>query len=412
MRILQLCNKSPLPPKEGGPIAMYHLAKALISAGHQVDVLAVSTPKFSPDNQTIENHTDKLYNIETEFINTNISVKGAFMAFLKAKPYHVERFISQRFSEKLLQKVKQHQYDLVIFETLYMAPYLRVVRENSNAVCVLRSHNIEHQIWKRVAFNEKNPLKRKYIQYLADKLRTYENSKIPEFDAVACISNYEKQYYHLIAPDTASEVVPFGIQIPETPLQGYEGSGFYHMGSMDWMPNIEGIKWLLKYVVPVIEKNAPEIRVNLAGRNMPAWVYENKSPVLNVIGEVDDAAKFIGSQSVLLVPLLSGSGIRIKIIEAMSMGKAVISTTTGAEGIHVIHEENIFLADDPQSFAEAIIYLYTHPEKVYSTGKKGRELMMKNHNYQAAVASFDKLLQLISVNQNNDQSIHANRNLQ
>jgi len=387
---------------------MYHLAKALISAGHQVDVLAVSTPKFSPDALTIEKHTDSHYSFEIEFINTDVTLTGAFKAFLRAKPYHVERFICDRFSEKLTQKLKQHQYDLVMFETLYMAPYLKLVRENSDATCVLRSHNIEHQIWKRVAFNEKNPLKRKYLNYLADRLRKFESSKIPEFDAVACISEYEKQYYNLIAPETASEVVPFGIQMPETQQHTNEGSGFYHIGSMDWMPNIEGIKWLLKYVVPVIEKNAPGVRINLAGRNMPSWVYENRSPVLNVIGEVDDATEFIDSQSVLLVPLLSGSGIRIKIIEAMSMGKAVISTTTGAEGIHVIHEENIFLADDPQSFADAIIYLFTHPEEIISTGKRGRELITKNHNYQAAVTAFNKLLEIINGNHYKDKSRQQN----
>lgn len=396
MNILQLCNKSPLPPKEGGSIAMYHLAQALITNGHSVDVLSVSTPKYNPSQIIIDEFLKSDYTYENVFINTNVTAAGAIKSFLKGEPYHIIRFIHDNFSKVLLEKLQKKKYDLVIFETLYMSPYLDVVRENSDAICMLRSHNIEHQIWKRIALNENNLLKKWYLNYLANGLKKYEIQTIGNFDLIACISDAEKEYYRSVSPGCRAELLPFGIEISVSEQNSARGSGFYHIGSMDWWPNIEGIQWLLHHVIPVLEKKCPQIRISLAGRNMPEWVRDCKSPIIEVIGEVNNATEFIESKSVLIVPLLSGSGIRIKIIEAMSVGKAVISTTTGAEGIHVTNDVDICLADEPEAFADAIIKLFHHPEKASSVGLKGMELIAVNHSYNSAYSAFEKLIEMFN----------------
>jgi len=392
MKILQLCNKSPLPPKEGGSIAMYHLAQALISAGHEIDVLTVTTPKYAPDNKIIKQFEDKNYTFDFQYIDTDIKVSGALRSLFCGESYHVARFRNEASMKKLVHKLNEKKYDVVLFETLYMSSYLETVRQHSDAKCVLRSHNIEHQIWQGVSEKEKNILKRTYLKYLTKKLKQFELKMIPLFDAIACISEAEMLYYRIISANCNAGIVPFGISEPETREINSEAQGFYHLGSMDWMPNVEGVEWFLKYVVPILEKKAPEIRIDIAGRNMPERFLNFKSPVVNIIGEVDDALIFAAKHATLVVPLFSGSGIRIKIIEAMSLGKAVISTSIGAEGILAENGKHIFIADDPQSFARYMMKLDSEPETIANIGANAKKLIITNHNYQAVLSAFDKLV--------------------
>jgi len=392
MKILQLCNKSPLPPREGGSIAMYHLANALIEDGHHVDMLAVTTPKFSHNQKMADDFNSSNSSFDYCFIDTTVHFLGALSSYIQRRPYHVVRFDDDVFRKKLIQKLKADNYDLVIFETLYMSPYLKDVREHSKAFCLLRSHNIEHQIWKRIATNEKNLFKKHYFNHLTRMLRRYEFTMISGFDAIGCISQHEVDYYHSIDTECRAEVLPFGLNIAGEFSSTGAGKDFYHIGSMDWMPNIEGIRWLIETVVPILEKEAPEVRIHLAGRNMPLWLKEVRTPIVVIHGEVDDATVFASDKLALLVPLLSGSGIRIKMIEAMAMGKAVIATTTGAEGIDVEHEKNVILADDPLEFAGAIIRLHTHSDEAQEIGEQGRSLIFEEHTYKAAILALHSLL--------------------
>ncbi len=393
MRILQLCNKSPLPPREGGAIAMYHLALALIQSGHHVDVLAVTTPKFSHDQQMAKNFEGPRSSFEYCFIDTSVKVSGAISAFIMRKPYHVVRFDNDIFRQKLLKKIQLSNYDLVIFETVYMACYLEDVKKHSKAFCLLRSHNIEHQIWKRIASHEKNILKKFYFRHLSKMLKKYERKIAGLFNAIGCISPTEAEYYRALCSSCRANVLPFGLNISDDTSDDYSGGrDFYHIGSMDWLPNIEGIRWLINYVVPVLEREAPQVRIHLAGRNMPEWLEKYSSPSVVIHGEVEDALKFASDKMGLLVPLLSGSGIRIKMIEAMAMGKAVIATSIGAEGINVKHERDILIADDPVEFAGAIIRLFNYPEEAERIGRNGKQLVLGEHTYQAALAALEKLL--------------------
>jgi polysaccharide biosynthesis protein PslH len=392
MNILQLCNKSPLPPKEGGSIAMFHLAKALISNGHNVDVLAVTTPKYCPDHKDIEKYLEQSYTWEQGFVDTKVTIAGALKALFSSGAYHVSRFDNHDFRKQLIRKLSQKKYDVVIFETLYMSPYLQDVKQHSDAICVLRSHNIEHQIWQRVAANESNVLKKIYLRHLASRLEQYEKNNVGLYDAIACISEAEQIYYRVIAPGCNALLVPFGMDLTDSVSSASSGNGFYHIGAMDWMPNIEGIQWLLKEVVPLLHNEEQSPVIALAGRNMPQWLLDNTDDCIEIVGEVDDAAEFVASKSVLVVPLLSGSGIRIKIIEAMAAGKTVVSTSIGAEGIRVTNGEDIVIADTPQSFARAIMRVFKNPQTQKEIGEKAAQLIKDQHSYATAYIAFMKVI--------------------
>jgi len=158
MHILFLCNKSPYPPKEGGPMAMNANIEGLISAGHKVKVIALNTNKYFVKNDEI--HEEYKNKTGIEFVYTNLSVNplGAFLNLFSKKSYHVERFFTKEFEQKIIEELEKDKYDIVQLEMLYMTPYINVIRKYSDAKIILRSHNIEHLIWERIASVTKNPL--------------------------------------------------------------------------------------------------------------------------------------------------------------------------------------------------------------------------------------------------------------
>ncbi|MBE9480552.1 MAG: glycosyl transferase family 1, partial [Bacteroidetes bacterium] len=144
MKILMLCNKSPYPPKEGGPIAMNMIIEGLIDANHQVKVLAINTNKYFTNINEIPEEYRKKTNIEAVYIDLSIKPLDAFLNLFTNKSYHVQRFISKNFENKLIEILKNESFDIIQLETLFITPYIETIRKYSKAKIVLRAHNIEH----------------------------------------------------------------------------------------------------------------------------------------------------------------------------------------------------------------------------------------------------------------------------
>lgn len=396
MRILQICNKSPLPPKEGGPIAMFNLAEALLNNGHKVDVLAVETDKFPIDANDVKRFENENYKFNSEYIDTGIKPIDAFLALLTSKPYHVQRFIDRVFRRKLFKIIKENEYDVIIFETIYVTPYIHMVKKFSNAICVLRTHNIENQIWSRIAANENNFLKRFYIKHLTSCLKKYEKSIVNQFHALACISPAEVEYFQSENPNLICKHVPFSFDSQVVAVDSSKVQNvFYHLGSMDWIPNLEGMKWFLNEVLPLLKESGKDLKIKIAGRNMPDWINKYNCDILEVVGEVDSVNDFIENKSCLFVPLFSGSGVRIKIIEAMNFGKAVISTSLGAEGINYTDGKNIIIANDKFEFANAFINLHENPDLAINLGLEAKSLITNFHSFDVTFKAFDEIIKSV-----------------
>ncbi|MDQ3017884.1 MAG: glycosyltransferase family 4 protein, partial [Bacteroidota bacterium] len=156
------------------------------------------------------------------------------------------------------------------------------------------------------------------------------------------------------------------------------------IGSLDWVPNIEGLEWFLSNCWPLINKNWPGITLHIAGRNTPKNLSELRLPNVIIHGEVDDATAFISSHSVMIVPLFSGSGMRVKIVEGMFLGKAVISTSLGKEGIEGDHMTDLLIANDVDEFIKAIGFCITHPKEVINIGVRAKEKAILQFNSKAA----------------------------
>ncbi|MGN0034076.1 MAG: glycosyltransferase family 4 protein [Candidatus Limimorpha sp.] len=376
MNILLLCNKSPFPPSEGGPMAMNSIITGLIEAGHKVKVLAFNSDKFHVDINSIPKEYREKTRIEFIDIKLKINPIEAFKNLFSDESYHVKRFISKDFKNRLIKILKKEKFDIVQIEMLYMAPYIETIRENSKATIVLRAHNIEHKIWERIAKKTVFFAKRWYINHLAKTLRNYELDVINKVDGIAAITYSDAAFFRGI---TATPIIdiPFGVDI-ESFQPSYRTSGkptFYHIGSMNWMPNEEGIKWFLNNVWDRVIERIPDAQLFLAGRNMPKWLLRCKKKGVKVVGEVPDAQDFVKDHDIAIVPLLSGSGMRIKIIESMALGKTVITTLVGAEGIQYSEFENIIIADNVAKMVANIYRLYNNPDEAEAIGIKARRLI-------------------------------------
>ncbi|KAF0201523.1 MAG: hypothetical protein FD170_2681 [Bacteroidetes bacterium] len=384
MRILLLCNKPPWPPLEGGPIAMNAMVKGLLNAGHSVKILSVNSSKYNVKPKDIPKDYRKKTGIELVYVDLTVKPLPALMHFVRKKSYHISRFVSPDFAEALTTLLRNEQFDIIQFETLFTTPYIRLIRKLSKARLVLRAHNIEHMIWRRVASGSRNPLKKYYLNHLADTLEEYEISILKQLDGLVAITWKDAGYFKQTQPGLAVIDIPFGIEVPEgnSPdnMPGTAGKGLFHLGSMNWMPNQEGIKWFLKKVWPLVHKKYPELTFSLAGRAMPQWLTELKMPGVIVDGEVPDAQEYMNKHDVMIVPLFSGSGIRIKIIEGMLAGKAIITTPIGAEGINYTDGQNLMIARDAAEFVNAIEYLNENPTAKLSIGNDARQLVIQEHN--------------------------------
>ena len=366
---------------------MNSIISGLLEAGHQVKVLAVNNSKYNVSEADIPDEYKKKTGIELIDVDLRVRRMRALLNLFTKKSYHVERFISKDFKARLTEVLEKEQFDVVQLEMLFMAPYVETIREHSKAMIVLRAHNVEHKIWERIAKETKFFLKRWYINHLAKTLKDYELSALETVDGIAAITRKDAAFFRKYSSKPVIDI-PYGVYPEEfTPKYEIEGKPkFYHIGSMNWMPNEEGIRWFIDEVLPKTVEKVPDFVYHLAGRNMPEWLKSLKNKNVDIVGEVPDAKAFVSNNDVAIVPLLSGSGIRIKIIESMALGKTVITTPVGAEGILYDEEVNVIIAENIAKMVEAIRAINENPQIAVRIGQAARKLVEENYDNRKIIA--------------------------
>lgn len=354
MKVLQLCNKPPYPSVDGGTMAMDSITSGLLCEGCEVKVLTVETDKHPVRRELIPAEYLEQTGLESVYIDLRVKPLPAIFAMLCGESYHVKRYVSEAFAAKLREILEKESFDIVHVESIFLTPYVPLIRKYSDAKIILRAHNVEHLIWRQVAQSCTNSLKRWYLKHLSLTLRAYELEHLNDYDGVVCITKNDAEVFRQVGCRKPVVSIPFGVDSGEVPSVEVEPDSLFHIGAMDWLPNQESIRWMLEEVWPVVHREVPQAKLYLAGRKMPSQWMNATIEGVSVIGEVPDAMYFIGSKKINVVPLLSGSGIRVKIIEAMSIGKTVITTTVGAQGIDYTDGENILIADTPEQFARQI----------------------------------------------------------
>lgn len=382
MKILQVCNKSPYPPIEGGPIAMHAITQLFFENDCEVKVLAMNSNKFFATVDSLPEDYKKSTSIEWVDMDLSLNFFQALRCLLSNKSYHIERFISKDFERKIIEILSQHTYDIIWLESLYVAPYVDIIRKHSKAKIILRTHNIEHKIWERISLQSKPFYKKIYLRILSKQLKNYELKAAYKVDAIVSISDVDKAYLIDNQITTPMISIPFSIPFSQsnTDVQPIDTLNLFSLASMNWIPNVEGIQWFLDSVWNDIHMQHPDLKFLIAGRHIPDSLKNSTYPQVEIVGEVPDATEFMLSNGILIVPLLSGSGIRIKIIEAMSIGKVVITTSIGLEGIHASHKEHVLIANTASEFVDAVSYCLHNPNELQRIGKNAMEFIQIQHN--------------------------------
>jgi polysaccharide biosynthesis protein PslH len=381
MRILQLTNKIPYPPKDGGAIATLNLSKGLAQSGHQIDILGMNTSKHFVDLKDIPDDLKNHINIYEVRVDTDISVWDAFKNLLFSnQPYNAERFFHEGYKQALIDILRKQTYHIIQLEGLYMAYYIDVIRLHSKAKISLRAHNIEHEIWERTAAQEKSVLRKWYFKVLARRIRAFKLKVLNKYDLLIPITNRDAGQFQDYGNIKPYQVVPAGYDLTSAMTPQSDKIQFptvFFIGTLDWFPNQEGLVWFLEKVWLKLLKRNPGIKFHVAGRNAPEWITLLFQKCPNVIyhGEIDDAFEYMQQNAIMIAPLFSGSGMRVKIIEGMAHGKAIVTTTIGAEGINVSNGENIMIEDDENEFMLRIDELITDREKFNTIGSKAYEFV-------------------------------------
>lgn len=392
MNILQICSKPPYPEKDGYSLAVNHITNSLIEKGHTLKVIAISTPKHKAE-EVPQQYLEET-NFEHIFIDTTVRIFPAFLNLFCKSAYNTNRFYSNQFVVRLKQILIENDFDIVLLEGLFVCPYLETIKQNSNAKQVFRAHNIESDIWKGIANQESNLLKRSYLNLLQKKLLNYEESIVSKMDAIVCISDRDADWMKKRCFNSII-TIPFAINTENNKVDIPEKNTIFHIGSMDWKANLDSVKWYLDKISPLVNEKRKGLVLHLAGRNMPNYFnsFTNKNIVID--GEVENAKVFMGKYNLMIVPLLNGSGIRIKILEGMAMGKTIISTTIGASGIHYQDKKNILIADTADQFANQIIWCFDNIEESIKIGENAKLNIQENYNAEKILKKLDSFLNKI-----------------
>ena len=394
MRILQLCPKPPRPARDGGCLAMDAMTRGLLADGHSVRVLSISTEK----HPHIPEHLDTDYMTATQYhavdVKTALNPTDALQHLIAGESYHIGRFHSPDFTRKLEHILRDEVFDVVILESLFMASYEGSIRRLSAACVVLRAHNVEHQIWQGLTKEARIGPKKWYLSKLTSQLKEYEINHLNNFDAILSISEGDALIFKDLGVKTPMHVSPFGMDFEKQPTASTFTSvdHVFHLGSMDWLPNIQGVQWLIKEVWPKVREENQNANLFLAGRNMPESFKSDVSSGIHVIGEVENAAEFLTRNGIMTIPLLTGSGMRVKAVEGMSAGRPTVSTEIGVDGLALVHGEHALVANAPEEFAKHILLLLESSDTANRIAQSGQMFIRHKFSNKNIISDLVKFL--------------------
>lgn len=373
MKILQISNKVPYPSLDGGAMAIRSLAEGYAEHGHSVDILAMNTPKHFVNPHELP-LIPEMVRLEMVDVPAAINSFSALCNLLFSRlPYSVSRFADKNFASRLKIRLQNESYDVIQIEGLYCVSYIPLIRSVSKAKIFYRPHNIESEIWSRLAENETSVWKKLYLKNLASRLDRYEQKMLNAYDAILPITDRDSAVFAKMGNRKPGLVVPVALDIPVSDHSSFhipDPPDFFHLGSLDWAPNQEGLRWFLKEVWAGFQFERKDARFFVAGRNCPVpFRKELESyPGVNYCGEVANAADFMRQHAVMIVPLLSGSGMRVKIVEGMLNSRCIISTAIGMEGIPAAHQKNCLIADQPAEMQNLMANLMIYPQNIEKIG--------------------------------------------
>lgn len=308
-------------------------------------------------------------------------------------PYAIKKYESRQMLREIEQLAGAGDFDVVICD--FLAP---AVNMPATLPCasVLFQHNVEAMIWKRHCEVEKNPLKRTYLQGQWRKMRNFERDMCRRFDSVIAVSTEDRDQMRVEYGVQAVADVPTGVDTQFFQPQGnaeIKSHNLVFTGSMDWLPNEDAIRYFTEQILPLIKAKVPAVSLTVVGRSPYPSLLElsKRDSSISVTGRVDDVRPYMEQAAAYIVPLRIGGGTRLKIYEALAMEKPMVSTTVGAEGLPLKPDHDLLIADDPESFAAAVVKLLEEPSAAREMGRRAARTVRENFGWDRVADRFAEL---------------------
>lgn len=380
MKILVLGNRFPWPLHDGGALATFQMLKALAFEGHEVSYFSFNTKKHYINEKTLLERFSfcKYYAVP---LDANVTPWAALRNIFSNRSFHLKRYESDIANEQLAKLLVSESFDLIQIEGLYSSGFLETVRKHFKGHVAYRAHNFEFQIWNRLAMETSSFLKKIYIQLQANRLKNEEIEFLKKVDSIVAISLQDIEIFRQYTDVPQFLFLPginLGLDI-KLDLQPFK---LFHIGSMEWMANVQGVDWFLNKVWPIVKSKFPQIEFHLAGKGLSNTDQKYfQSGVFNH-GEVENAQHFMTTHGICIVPVIAGGGIRMKLIEAMSLGIPCVTTNIGVQGIDIENHVHAEIAELPYDFAQSIINMLEKWHDTVKMGMRGKQYMEKLHNLQ------------------------------
>ena len=395
MRILWLKTELLHPVDKGGKIRTYQMLRA-INAKHPITYLTLDDGAAAPDarERALE------YASAVETVPFSVAPRGSLRFFaelagnlLSPLAYSLARYEVAAFRERVRAHLVAGDTDLVVCD--FLTPWVNMPSDVSafGVPVVLFQHNVEAEIWRRHAEVASNPVSRWYFGLQHARMAHYERAACRAADHVVAVSEHDARIFRERYGVTSVSDVPTGVDIQyfdPAPFAARVPGRLVFTGSMDWMPNADGITWFTEQVWPRVRAAKPDATFTVVGRNPPAAVQALATPGsgIEVTGSVPDVRPYLGAGSAFVVPLRIGGGTRLKIYEAMAMECPIVSTTVGAEGLPVKHEEHLRLADEAADFAAQCVELLDRTELAHAMAQRAARYVRDNFGWDAVADHF------------------------
>ncbi|TZF82126.1 glycosyltransferase family 4 protein [Pedobacter sp. BS3] len=382
MRVLLLTNQVPFSSTSGYPIVVYNTIKGLLAQGAEVAVFSLNPQTYHIDIRTIDDPLLKQITLATASINTNLSTWNLLINMFKGRAANVSRFYKSASVAKLKNFLKHHKFDIIQLEGLFVMPYLSVIRQYSKAKIIYRAHNLEHQVGELLASTERSPLRRLYRQMAAKRLYKFEIANMNKPDAILTLNESDKSHLQFLGCTVHIHSFPVAIDLENyhPDFSQMEFPSIFHIGSMDFAPNVDSLNWFINTVWKDLQALNIGLTLHLAARDMPPDFLDDDEYNIKLYHNVGDARQFMNSKAIMIVPLRSVSGMRVRIIEAMAMKKCIISTSLGADGIRYQHGKNILIADTADEFYKYILKCTTDRKFCETIGENARKLVEREYD--------------------------------
>ena len=376
MNILILSHKPPYPIVDGGCHAMDRFLRDTINAFPNANIqhLCIATQKHPYKERSIPKELAKKVAFDKVEISTRINLFSAIFQLLRNKSYHISRFKKVVLKNKITEILKQTDFEYIVFESIFCGAYIDEVKRLSNAQHIHRAHNVEHLIWNNLALNTKNPIKRWYFQHLSKTLKDFELNFISKVDHVFTIAPSDNNYFKKIASQKPA-YIPVSMQIRA--IQKLKPNSISFLGAYNWMPNKEAILWFTSEVLPDLVATMPELTLNIAGSFSEEIPTLKGNKCIKMHGFVASSKEFISNQGIFVAPILSGSGVKMKVLEAMSLGVPCVVSAHAASGLEF--PKIIPICHSKEDFIRQVSLLLQDKELAIQVGIAGQEYIKKNY---------------------------------